>query len=339
MSARRHRRAGRAVVSAALVFLVAQIVLHAALETVRPEWRDPEYGWRIKALRRLARDGRPLVVAFGSSRTQMGLSPKDLGAGAPAVFNFGQAGAGPIQNLLNLQRVLDSGLRPDGVLVEIMPATLAYSGNTESFYHDSLVRLDRADLRRLAPYCAAPDSFHAHWLAARAVPWYALRNLLLSHWQPTLLHWKQRIDFQWRLMDDRGWAKFPFDEIDDDFRRGQSEQSLARYRDTLKEFAIAPIAERLLNDTVALCRREGIPLAFYRMPEDGAFRGLMPEDRKLSLADYLAKLTFTHGVPIIDGSSWLPDDAFADGHHLLPSGARQFSARFGREVFHQWPSK
>lgn len=336
MSAVRHRRAGRAVVSAAVVFLVAQLGLHAALETVRPEWRDPEFGWRIKALRSLDREGRPLVVAFGSSRTQMGLSPRDLGPDAPTVFNFGQAGAGPIQTLLNLCRVLESGIRPDAVLVEIMPATLAYSGNTESFYHDSLVRLDRADLRRLAPYCASPDSFPARWFAARAIPWYSQRQLLLSHWQPTLLHWKQRIDFQWRLMDDRGWAKFPFDAIDDDFRRTQTALTLAQYRATLHDFAIAPIAERLLNDTVDLCRHAGIPLAFYLMPEAGEFRRMLPADRGKQLDEFLTAFAADRGVRIFDCSDWLNDASFSDGHHLLATGAREFSRRFGQDCLAGW---
>ena len=53
--------------------LVAQIGLSLAVETVMPEWRDPEYGHRIKQLRQLCSDhpDRPLVVAVGSSRTLM----------------------------------------------------------------------------------------------------------------------------------------------------------------------------------------------------------------------------------------------------------------------------
>jgi hypothetical protein len=333
------RRAGRAVASAAATFLVAQFVLHVVLETVRPEWRDPEFGWRIKALGRLERGGRPLVVAFGSSRTQMGLSPHDLGPEAPAVFNFGQAGAGPIQTQLNLRRVLDAGIRPDGVLVEIMPATLAYDGNTESFYHDSLVRLDRTDLNRLAPYSASPNSLQARWIAARAVPWYALRMLLLSHWQPTLLHWKQRIDFQWRLMDDRGWAKYPFPEIDDDFRAHQTALAVAQYQETIRQFDIPPITETILNDTVELCRREGIPIAFYFMPEGNAFRALWPTERKRKLDSFLGPFAWARGVPIFDCSTWLNDDDFSDGHHLLAHGARAFSRRFGSECLANWPVK
>jgi Protein of unknown function (DUF1574) len=337
VSAVRHRRAGRAVVSAAVVFVVAQLALHIALETVRPEWRDPEYGWRLKALRALDPGGRPLVVAFGSSRTQMGLSPHDLGAGAPVVFNFGQAGAGPMQTLVNLRRVLDAGVKPDAVLVEIMPATLAYRGTSESFYHDTIARLDAADLWRLAPYCESTTALRNRWLAARAVPWYDLRMLLLSHWQPTLLHWKQRIDFQWRLMDDRGWAKFPFETIDDSYRVDQTARSVAQYGPTLREFEIAAIAERVLIDTVATCRRAGIPLAFYRMPEGSVFREMLPTERRARLDTFMEKFAEKQRLSVFDCSNWQPDTDFSDGHHMLPTGARSFSERFGQECLGRWP--
>lgn len=81
------------------MILAAQIGLGLAVETVKPEWRDPEYGHRIKQLRQLHAEhpDRPLVVAVGSSRTLMGLSPLDTGfaeePGSPLVYNFGQTGA------------------------------------------------------------------------------------------------------------------------------------------------------------------------------------------------------------------------------------------------------
>ncbi|MGL6095103.1 MAG: hypothetical protein ACRC7O_04785, partial [Fimbriiglobus sp.] len=57
------------------VFLF-QLGMNVALDTVRPEWRDPAYGHRDKQLRRLhrAEPGRPVVVVLGSSRTQRGFA-------------------------------------------------------------------------------------------------------------------------------------------------------------------------------------------------------------------------------------------------------------------------
>jgi hypothetical protein len=37
-------------------------------------------------------------------------------------------------------------------------------------------------------------------------------------------------------------------------------------------------------------------------------------------------------VPLLDGRTWLTEDDFWDGHHLLPRGAAAFTARFEREL-------
>lgn len=334
----RNRRAARAVIVAAVAFVAGQAGLSAALETVRPEWRDPEYGWRLKAVRQLdrTRGTRPLILAFGSSRTQMGLSPHDLGDAAPLVYNFGLSGSGPIQIWLNLKRVLDAGVKPNAVLVEIMPATLAYRGTSETLFHDTVARLGSCDLDRLSAY-GHSLAFRERWLSNRLVPWYSQRFLLLSHWQPTLLHWKQRIDFQWRLMDSRGWARFPFESIDDGFRAEQTAHTREQYESKLRKWEVSEIADRILRDIAGLCKREGIALAFYLMPEANSFRDWSGSTGRIKLTTYLGGLSNELNVPVFDASTWLPDDAFTDGHHLLPSGARQFSARFGREVLGQWP--
>src|SRR5207248_754534 len=82
-------------------------------------WRDPEYGHRLRQVRalRAAHPDQPLVVALGSSRTQMGVSPADMGfadaPGSPLVYSFGRSGAGPLLLNLTFRRLLDDGVRPD----------------------------------------------------------------------------------------------------------------------------------------------------------------------------------------------------------------------------------
>lgn len=333
----RNRRAGRAVGVALAVFIVGQLALDLALESVRPEWRDPEFGWRIKAVQRLHNESRerPLILVLGSSRTQMGFSPLDLGLSSdehsPLVYNFGQAGSGPIQMLLNLRRVLDAGVKPNAVLVEILPATLTYHGTSETFYHSTVARLNIADLHRLNDYCASPSQLTRRWLETRILPWHSLRFLLLSHWQPTLLPWQRRMDFQWRLMDSRGWARFPFETVDADYRAAQTDRAREEYEQNLRDFKVSEISDRILRDLVADCRRERIAVSFFLMPEASAFRSWMTDASRVELKTYLERLSKDLNVPIFDASGWLPDEAFADGHHLLAPAAKRFSARFGRE--------
>ncbi len=332
--ASRRTRSGRTVAAAVAAFLLGQAALTAALETVRPEWRDPEFGWRLKAVRKLT--GRPLVLAFGSSRTQMGLSPHHLGVDGPVVYNFGEAGSGPLHLMLNLRRVLDAGITPDAILVEVMPAVLSHPGAAENFFHDHVTRLSAADLGRLEPYCANPAVLRHHWLAHRVSPWHSQRFLLLSHWQPGLLPWQSRVDFQWRMMDDRGWLPYPFETIPQDYRDRQTADVARQYEHVLRDFTLAPLPDRALRDLLALCQARNIAVALYRMPEGSMFRRWATPATTATIDGYLAELSASAGVPVFDATSWLPDDAFADGHHPLKSGARQFSERFGRECLNPW---
>ena len=114
---KRTRAGGRrrvVLIGLALVAL-GQFGLAVAVERFLPELRDPEYGFRLRSALRLVREnpGRPLVLAIGSSRTQMGLSPADLGIGPvdwpgrpaaePLVLNFGTPASGPLHEWLLLR--------------------------------------------------------------------------------------------------------------------------------------------------------------------------------------------------------------------------------------------
>ena len=326
-----------------LFLLAGHVGLNVALDTVRPEWRDPEFGWRAKRLVDLdrGRGARPLVVALGSSRTQMGFSPADLDLGddpgRPVAFNLGQAGAGPVYQLLNLRRLLAAGTRPDAVLVEILPPALHDDTPGERQLYPHVPRLGAADLARLAPYCDDPAVLRRNWAKVRLAPWYTLRFPLMSHVLPGFLPWQQRVDFQWRMVDAYGWSAYPFEPIPPAERARGTEAARKSYEENLAAFHVSPVPDRALRDLIGLCRREDIRVGLYLLPEGPTFRGWYPPATRAAVADYLSGLSRECGVPVFDASDWLPDDdAFADGHHLLKSGARAFSRRFGRECLGPW---
>ncbi len=341
----RSRRASRAVLIALAVFFIGQAGLSVLIETVKPEWRDPEYGWRIKALTQLClkEPDRKLIVVFGSSRTQMGFSPSDLkwsrNDQMPIVYNFGQAGSGPLQMLLNYRRIIDAGIRPDAILVELMPATLTYEGRVETFYHDTFARLGWRDLSRLENYSGSTRALCEHWITQRWLPWYSLRFLLMSHWVPSILPWQNRIDFQWRMMDRWGWARYPFDTNSESLKTAQMEQARNQYQSLLENFAVSEISRIVLNDLIQECKSRSIPIGFYLMPEDSHFRSWMLETSQVKMKTFLSALSTQNNVSICDASNWIVDEQFADGHHLLSSGARKFSERFGREFLSEWWSE
>src|SRR5947208_437434 len=132
MSTRKLVQHSRSDVAWALVAFVAlDVLLVVAVQRWFPEMRDPHYAYKAERLaRRLARTpGRPCtVLMLGTSRTAYGLNGKVLekqygaAAGRPlVVFNFGIAGGGPISELLTLRRLLATGIRPDYLLVEVIP--------------------------------------------------------------------------------------------------------------------------------------------------------------------------------------------------------------------------
>lgn len=327
------RRSARGGVLCGLLFLfAANVGLSAALETTSPELRDPEAGWRLKRLKPVAAAG-PVVVAFGTSRTQMAFDPDALPSGSPSAFNFGQAGGGPVVQLLNLKRVLASGVRPTGVLVEIMPAALHQDGPADPLIRPVAVRYSAADVRRLTPYCEDPAGRWQDWAVARANPWHTGRFLLLSHTFPGLLPWTQRVDFQWRDMTARGFCPYPFETVTPEHRAKGFGHAREQYEGNFATYRVDETPARAVEDLRSLCRAEGIPLAFYLLPEAPAFRAMFPPTAEAALQKYLVELRAEHAV--FDCREWLPDEAFADGHHLLKSGAATFSKRFGGECLPQ----
>ena len=155
LPARSRRRAAREAIAfgSALIF-IAMVGMTAAVETVKPEWRDPEFGHRLVRLRELESESpdRPLVLILGTSRTQNAFDPSAMGfadePGAPRVFNFGQSAAPPLKVLLTLLRILDEGIRPSAVIVEVLPMWLGADGSAE----DQLRERDAATVgRRPAP--------------------------------------------------------------------------------------------------------------------------------------------------------------------------------------------
>src|SRR5262245_35858104 len=117
------RRGCRAVLAALLCTAAAQVALAAAVET-NPALRDPAFGsrWQRLRQRRQAEPGRPLLLAVGTSRLEVGLRADLVRLpGDPLVFNFGLPGAGPPQQWLTLRRLRADGVRPDALLLELLP--------------------------------------------------------------------------------------------------------------------------------------------------------------------------------------------------------------------------
>jgi hypothetical protein len=313
-----------------LLALAAMVGMTTAVETAKPEWRDPEFGHRLARLRQARRESpdRPLVLMLGTSRTQYAICPAAMfpdEAGSPRAFNFGQSASPALKVLLTLLRVLDAGIRPSAVVVEVLPVWLAADGPAEQQFRDVEPRLSAADLRHLARYCEDPGALRGRWAAARVAPWHAQRAVLMSHWLPRWLSWRERVDPQWHAMDPDGFVPFPFDPPAPAFRAEATAHARREYGRAFDGFRAGETSLRALRDLVGRCRAEGIPVAFAVPPVSPMFRGWFRSGVWAGGESRVRELSRELGVALFPAFDGLAESQFADGHHLLPGAARRYS--------------
>lgn len=336
----RLRARGRAALAWGLAgFACVQIALALAVESWRPELRDPEYGHKLASLKKELADepGRPLVVALGSSRLAMGLRPHDLppcgpaGGPEPLVFNFALMGGGPTLDLLSLHRLLAQGIRPDGVVVECWPPLWNAS---DPLIEENVIaenRLSAGDVSLLRHYWTRPRLLYQEWCQSRLSPWFSLRFVLMAHYLPGWLPMETRREWTWQAADDSGWLHSPFaDEAAE--RAHRLLVTRTQYESVLQQFRISATADRATRELLAVCRRQGIHVAMLLMPESKEFQGLYPPAVRGQADDYFQRLGREYGVPLIDARDWSSDADFLDGYHLFPRAATTFTRRFGHEV-------
>ena len=326
---RPHDRARAALVIGAATFATAVIALALTVETVKPEWRDPEYGHRLKQLHalRAANPARPLVLAVGSSRTQMGVSPAAVGTPDALVYNFGQSGAGPLRMHLTVERLAAEGVVPDVLLVEFFPAAFAHDGPAEEQLKELTARLSFADVRRVEPFAADAGALRRRWAGERLRSWHALRLVLMSHAQPNWLPWRDRLDFQWTLTDPLGFAPYPHDTVSEPDRDRGVKRVRDQYAGLMSDFKIGAMSDHVFRDLLERCRGRGVRVVVFRTPEGPSFRALAAPAEPAVRA-YLAGV----GVPLIEPTGDYAETDFADGHHLLRPAAERFSRQLGAAI-------
>jgi hypothetical protein len=329
----RMRRVLHSLGWALLSFVLLQLLLGWRLESGSAGRRDPDYALKEERLRALLprRPGRPLVVALGSSRTLLGLAAARV---RPAlVFNFGLTGAGPLLERLCLTRLLAAGIRPDFVLVEVLPALLHQADASpveEDWLDGSRLRLD--ELAALWPDHSHPSRLLGAWGRSRLLPCYRDRAGLgagLGFKVPTAVALAEGLD-------SHGWYQYPASRAPAANHRRRLQMARAQYvsdnpagNDRLR---LAGGPAWALRALLARCRDEGIPAALLLMPEGSEFQGFLAAPVRAGLDAFLIELARSERVPLIDARNWVGDAGFWDGHHLLPEGAVTFTRRLEREV-------
>jgi hypothetical protein len=351
---RRQLQAGsarNALLWGVLVFGMLQLSMALSTEIWRPELRDPHFVIKLNRLRdRLQRAGvqpgrtaasdpyRPyVVVMLGSSHVTDGLRgaviEPELGQrlGRPVIlYNLAVRGDGPLNEVLNLERMLAAGIRPDLLLVEVLPAYLSKQGEI----HFDLIAAERmslSDLSLLRHLHLPVERLKRRSWRCWGLPWYIHRLEILTRFVPDLLPRNLRQD-ESRHCDDSGWQEHGYDESREGRTRATG-YAWACYHGILSHYSLGNSFCSMLRVLLDRCHAEGIPTALVRMPESPSFRSYYAANAEAQINVFLKELTAAHGNPIINAQAWVDDElAFIDGHHLLPRGAARFSKRLGREA-------
>jgi hypothetical protein len=247
------------------------------------------------------------------------------------VFNFGQTGAGPVSHLLTLKRLQAEDVRPDLLLIEVLPVAMAsnFPGGEQHRLTANMLSLN--EVRLLTHYGARSRPLFAQWIGGMAVPWYSQRFNLLGLIAPDLRNNVKPIPWEWTF-DDSGWFEPPFGEVTEEKRRQATERAYAESAHFLSNPEIGGTGCNALKDLLQLCRKDGIKTALVWTPEGPLFQSWYAESTRTQLEALVGKLSREYRAPLIDGRSWVEEKDFIDSHHLLPSGAHVFTARLGEEV-------
>jgi hypothetical protein len=320
------------------VFVGFQAALTFSLEYLQPQLRDPEYGYHLLQLRKRMAPAphRALVVALGSSRIQLGFCPRAVAAAWPAelrtpvVFNFGLCNAGPLMELMCLYRLLDEGIRPDYVVLELLPPRL----NQETSFTEAFAigdRLGWRDWAHLRDHFGQARGEFRRWRNQQFLPWHTHRVGILSHWAPTWLPSDKRQDSWRRIPDATGWIAF-HQRLSPEESRSAFQRQRGMFEPGLETFHITATPDRALRELLDVCRREQIGVVLLLTPEGSEFQGLYPPAARAEIDAYVRRLHDLYDVPVVDARAWISDPSFADGHHPYDEAAENFSERFGSEV-------
>lgn len=319
---------------AGLFVVGSQLALAWALTVGTFQWHDPLYHLQAERYRtqrtQFALHQPEQVLLLGSSRVLFGVQSAALNSTLPRmvgrplrVFNFGIPGAGPLTQNVYLRRLLAEGLRPQWLLLEVMPPMLADRPQPAETRWLSADRLRADELKELR---------HSGWSLAPAptadwLPLVQYRHELLRAWAPAYLPAERQIMPQGLDATGAGRNTQPA-PTPTGYRIGLR-NARAQYAEVFADYAPGGAAAAVLHDTVQLAQRHGIPVALLVCPEANDFRAWYGDAGNARWQRWLAEVSTAWQVPVVDGREWVADCGFVDGHHLLGNGADVFTTRLG----------
>lgn len=333
------RRRARATTGYAAVMLVLLNFGLFAYVYWHPGFRDPLFDMKARAMaaRFEQSDVAMRVVTLGSSRTAACIEPETLEATmqaetgqVTAAYNMALQGDGPIGQLLHFRRLMARGERPDFVLIELLPYSFAWYGDRP--YDATVLRADRLTKDELATVCAygfPEKEMHKQWRETTFNPWFGCRFQLLAHiersWLPPGV-----VTYHPKAGQLGGWN--PWDPLTPAAQAQAAIWVRKTYEPELPAVRFYGPHVQAFEDLLNECKSAGIAVAVVVPPEGSVFRSWYPPRVNAELETMLERLRNEHKIPVVDARTWLPDEAFADTHHVLRTWAKPYTERLTREV-------
>ena len=312
---RSRRRARAALAWAPAGWIITITCAWVFAEIAVPAVTDPDYHYKIETTRSAiaANPGRPLGVVLGSSRMMWAFHPELVPGDSLVWANASHLGAGPILQRVLLARLLRDGIRPDVLVLEVMP-----------------------------PYFVREDT---KWIGRILT----LRDLFLArrYTEPCELEFWYLVERQIRVRP-LGGVLDPYRDIPPPLKVGghmllqesttaedrakRTESQRRQHGAQAAGIRASPGADRAFRDTIRTATDAGIRIVILRSPEGSVFRGWYDPDRLARFDDHIRAVAAEFRVPVIDARDWLPDEEFYDYHHTLRPGAVKFTRRLVDEV-------
>lgn len=128
--------------------------------------------------------------------------------------------------------------------------------------------------------------------------------------------------------DERGYFKLVSPFRDENDRQKALDDQRRQFGALLNPFRPIGLSADLTRTFLRSEAAAGALPIIVLMPESSMMRALYEPDADRKLREFLSSIP----APVIDARTWVPDDEFADLHHLRHDGAVRFTDRFTAEV-------
>jgi hypothetical protein len=326
-------------------FLITHLVGGLLLDYCWPLVRFPSGAAVLDSLSRMP---DPRMVLLGSSRVAIGISQGEVATLVQRqchldkpywIFNAAVPAGDSITMEFLLGELLQRGVKPDWIVVEVSPETLSEYNEWLGVHVRRQLRWDHVPAY-LVQTCRAGQGLRL--LSARFFSLFFHRQQILEETGTTLSHWFESIcprrpdSVPRSLMrnprkPDRGpidWECLlepPEREVTRELRDRIEHTAQFQLGRWLRHFRIAGSSPRALESILRLCQQHKIGVLLIRMPVTAAHRSKYTPQMEQEFEAYLTGLLERYPIRSIDCRDWLADGLFVDNHHLHAKGQEHFS--------------